>query len=224
MNLVHGLAVVLSVVLALALGTSPARAEPSAAAQPAFDLKRELKVGDLVFIRIDAKPFREVARATGSWTNHVGIVVDTTGPEPTIGESRFPFSGTTPLSRFVARSEHGRIAVMRLKDEPTAPQQAAIAAAAARRAHVFYDTGFDLDSRRQFCSRYVREVLLESTGAAVGEVETFSHLLTRQPDAPLGFWKFWYFGQIPWERRTVTPASVMRSDALRPVFDGTAGR
>jgi hypothetical protein len=36
-----------------------------------------LQVGDLVFIRVPHKPFREVAAATGSWTNHVGIVVDT---------------------------------------------------------------------------------------------------------------------------------------------------
>jgi len=182
-------------------------------------------LGDLVFIRVPMRPFREVAAATGSWTNHVGIVVgsDTEG-EALIGESTFPFSRTTTLSRFVARSEGGRVAVARLVDEPTNEQKKAIAGAARRRAGIFYDTGFNLRSRRQFCSRYVREVLREATGTEVGEVETFQQLLARRPGTRLGFWKLWYFGSIPWQRETVTPASVLASPALRVVFDGTANR
>ena len=186
-------------------------------------LARELKVGDIAFTRIDAKPFREVAKATGSWTNHVGIVLDVSRDEPVIGESKFPLSGTTTLARFVARSDGGRVAVLRLGTDLTPTQQAALRAAADRRAGIFYDTGFDIASaNRQFCSRYVREVVIEATGTPLGEVENFSKLLTRQPDVKLGFWKLWYFGNIPWERRTVTPASVMQSPALRPVFDGVA--
>jgi len=182
-------------------------------------------LGDLVFIRVPMRPFREVAAATGSWTNHVGIVVgsDTEG-KALIGESTFPFSRTTKLSRFVARSEGGRVAVARLVDEPTNEQKKAIAGAARRRAGIFYDTGFNLRSRRQFCSRYVREVLREATGTEVGEVETFQQLLARRPGTRLGFWKLWYFGSIPWQRETVTPASVLASPALRVVFDGTANR
>jgi hypothetical protein len=179
-----------------------------------------MAVGDVVFIRVGATPFVRVAEATRSWTNHVGIVVDTSGPEPQVAESRFPFSGTTTLSRFVARSEGGRVAVTRLDAPLTPDQQQAVAHAAAARAGVFYDTGFDLHSRRQFCSRFVREVLLEATGRPVGEVETFAHLLARAPGTDLGFWQLWYFGRIPWARETVTPASLLESPALRPVFDG----
>src|SRR4051812_46653168 len=40
---------------------------------------RQLRVGDLVFIRIAFRPFLEVADATNSWTNHVGVVVDVSG-------------------------------------------------------------------------------------------------------------------------------------------------
>jgi hypothetical protein len=188
-------------------------------------LAPRLKVGDLVFIRVPARPFREVAAATGSWTNHVGIVVGADGDgEALIGESTFPFSGTTTLSRFVARSEGKRVAVARLASEPTAEQREAIVEAARKRAGIFYDTGFNLHSRRQFCSRYVREVLLEATGTPVGEVQTFAQLLSRRPGTDLGFWKLWYFGRIPWQRETITPASVLSSDRLRPIFDGTVAR
>ena len=181
-----------------------------------------MKVGDVVFIRVGARPFREVADATNSWTNHVGVVVDTSGQEPVIGESKFPVSGRTPLSGFLARSEGGRVSVSQLVIEPTPEQRLQVAASADGRAGILYDTGFNLHSRRQFCSRYVREVLIEATGQSVGEVETFSHLLTSRPDANVGFWKAWYFGSIPWGRETVTPASLLRSSALRTVFDGVA--
>ena len=197
-------------------------AAASLAAEPVGELARSLQVGDIVFTRIGAYPFRKVAEATGTWTNHVGIVLDVSGQEPTIGESRFPFSGTTTLSRFVARSAGGRVAVMRLPTPLTPAQQAAIVAAAAQRRHVFYDTGFDARSRRQFCSRYVREVLLQGAGVEVGRVQTFRQLLASAPRTDVGFWRVWYFGDIPWARETVTPASVLHTPGLRAVFDGVA--
>jgi hypothetical protein len=208
----------------LASSPGPTRAEPvdEAAAASVRTLAPSLNVGDVVFIRVGARPFREVAAATDSWTNHVGIVIDTAGDEPLVAESTFPLSRTTPLSKFAARSEGGRLAIARLKAPLSDSQRRQLVAAAERRAGIFYDTGFDLHSRRQFCSRYVREVIEEATGVRVGEVETFATLLTRRPQTDLGFWRVWYFGQIPWQRETVTPASLLRSPELVPVFDGIA--
>ena len=212
-------------IASLLLATTPllhAAAPIPQSTMPVTALAPGLQVGDVVFIRIPARPFREVADATGSWTNHVGIVTDVSGGEPQVAESRFPWSGSTTLSRFAARSDGGRLAVARLSPPPTPAEQARIQAAAAHREGVLYDTGFDLHSKRQFCSRFVREVLVEATGRAVGDVETFATLLARQPDAHLGFWRAWYFGRIPWQRETVTPASVLRSPELALVFDGIA--
>jgi hypothetical protein len=209
-------------ILAAALFADAAARAQDLPVEPVQQLGQSLAVGDLVFTRIGAYPFRKVAEATGTWTNHVGIVLDVSGPEPVIGESRFPLSGSTTLSRFVARSAGGRVAVMRLATPLTPAQQQAVAVAASQRAHVFYDTGFDVHSRRQFCSRYVREVLLQATGRPVGQVEDFATLLAHTPQADTGFWRAWYFGRIPWQRETVTPASVMRTEGLQPVFDGVA--
>jgi cell wall-associated NlpC family hydrolase len=196
----------------------------NAATIPLPALAASVQVGDVVFIRVTARPFREVAAATASWTNHVGVVIDTGGPEPLIGESTFPLSGTTSLSRFIARSEDGRVTVQRLRTPPSTAAAQRIRAAAQRRLGVFYDTGFNLHSPRQFCSRFVREVLQEATGVTLGEVETFGSLLAQQPQTELGFWRLWYFGRIPWTRETVTPASLLRSRELAPVFDGVARR
>jgi hypothetical protein len=198
------------------------RTEKESAGHSGGRFPTPLRVGDLVFIRISALPFRWVARATGSWTNHVGVVIDVAGKEPVIAESRFPLSCTTSLSRFIGRSEDGRVAVTRLKTPLTEAQQQRVRIAANRRLGIFYDTGFNLHSRRQFCSRYVREVVGEATGTLIGEVETFATLLSLQPESRLGFWRLWYFGRIPWHRETVSPANLLRSSDLTTVFDGIA--
>jgi len=185
-------------------------------------LARQLIVGDVVFIHVRVLPFLKVAQTTASWTNHVGIVVETMGREPRIAESAFPISKTTSLSRFVTRSTQGRVAVRRLVKPLGTQHQSAIRQAAHSRLGILYDTGFNLHSRRQFCSRFVREVLAEATGNDVGEIERFSDFLARNPDVDLKFWQLWYFGRIPWQRQTVTPASLLNCSALRTIFDGYA--
>ncbi|WP_234413649.1 YebB family permuted papain-like enzyme [Ideonella sp. A 288] len=203
-----------------ATGAEPAASGAAAASATLAELTPRLAVGDLVFIRVGARPFVEVAAATGSWTNHVGVVVDTTGAEPVIAESTVPWSRLTPLSRFAGRSQDGRVAVAPSAAPLSTDQQRRVAEAAQRRLGTWYDTGFDLHSRRQFCSRFVREVLAEATGVQVGEVETFGQLLERHPEADQRFWTLWYLGSIPWQRETVTPASVLHSPRLVAVFDG----
>jgi hypothetical protein len=212
--------------LALAIGCAVAQADDGATpttlpGETVTSLASQLAVGDVVFIRVPFRPFRQVASATGSWTNHVGIVTALRDGQPVISESAVPWSRQTSLARFAARSDHGRLAVYRLGEPLTGEQQKRLADAAEQRMGVWYDTGFNLHSaNRQFCSRFVREVLLEATGTPVGQVQTFADMLAEQPSADLGFWKLWYFGHIPWQRQTVTPASLLHSPALHPVFDG----
>jgi hypothetical protein len=182
----------------------------------------DLRIGDMVFIRVPARPFREVASATNSWTNHVGVVVDDRGDEPLIAESTFPLSRTISLSRFLKRSEQGRCAVARLTCALTDTQRKALQNAADHRLGRFYDTGFNLGSRRQFCSRFAREVIDEATNIQIGKVETFATLLQDNAEPNLAFWRLWYFGRIPWQRRTVTPASLLQSPDVRIIFDSQA--
>jgi len=183
-----------------------------------------LEPGDLIFIRVRAPFYRKVASTTQSWTNHVGIVIDASAADPLIAESRVPFSCTTRLSRFIRRSEAGRVAVTRPDPPLDAHQREALRQAVRRRLGLLYDTGFNLRSRRQFCSRFVREVLEEATGLRVGTLETFSDLLRRNHKADLRFWRLWYFGRIPWQRETVTPDSLLYSAHTQLIFDGHVRR
>jgi hypothetical protein len=186
------------------------------------ELTRVLAVGDLIFIRVPFAPFRKIAAATGSWTNHVGVVVDIGAGGPVIAESKFPFSRMSSLHNFVGRSEHGRVAVSRLHTVLTEVERGRVLCAATRRLGVLYDTGFNVRSHRQFCSRFAREVIAEATGILIGEVESFATLLSRRPDTDLRFWTAWYFGRIPWSRETISPASLLASANLEVVFDGAA--
>jgi Permuted papain-like amidase enzyme, YaeF/YiiX, C92 family len=203
---------------------APAPMPPVLSVMASQQLARQVRVGDVVFIRVPQRPFLEVADATLTWTNHVGIVVTTNGREPVVAESTFPVSKLTPLTQFVDRSEAGRVAVMRLHEPLTALQQRGVYEAAEKRLGVLYDTGFDFRSSRQFCAKYVHEVLAEATGHPVGDVQSFEQLLQLNPDAKLGFWKLWFFGRIPWQRQTMSPVAIMNSPLLGEVFDGVAVR
>lgn len=184
------------------------------------EIAAALKIGDLVFIRVPIKPFREVAAVTGTWTNHVGVVANIPGEEPLIGESTFPFSRTTRFSKFVAKSEQGLVAVSRLKFDLSSHQNQLVQNAVKKRKGIFYDTGFDLYSNKQFCSRYVVDVIKESTGIVIGKIEPFYELFYRNPGANVKFWKWWFLGRIPWDRKTITPASLLNSTELKSIFHG----
>ena len=150
----------------------------------------------------------------------MGIIEAITDGKAVVAESTFPFARRTPFASFVKRSCGGRVAVSQLASPLGVAEQLALRREIQARIGTLYDTGFNLNSRRQFCSRFVREVLVEATGIEVGEIETFAQLLARQSGISLGFWKAWYFGRIPWQRLTVTPASVLQSPQLLPIFDG----
>ena len=68
----------------------------------------------------------------------------------------------------------------------------------------------------------MREVLEDAAGIRLGETEDFHTLLQRNPQADQTFWRMWYFGNIPWKRETVTPASLLRDNRLVVYFDGHA--
>ena len=84
---------------------------------------------------------------------------------------------------------------------------------------IWYHLGFDLDSPRQYCSKFVHEVYRDAMGISLGKVETFRELLDANPGSPLSFWKMWFLGRIPWDRRTVTPASMLASELLHTVYE-----
>lgn len=116
-------------------------------------------VGDLVFIRVPAGSSRDAAGTTSAWANRFGIVVDTSGDEPVIAEPAFAWTKLTPLSRFVAHTDGGRIALARRVAAPTADEQRNVHATAERRIDALLGNRFNLRARRGFCAQYVSDVI-----------------------------------------------------------------
>jgi len=188
-----------------------------------------LQDGDVIFIRV-AHPwvanfvFRHVAETTGSWESHVGIVFSDTNGGWQVAESSFPRSKFTPLAKFIARSDHGRFYITRFQNELTPAEQLALRRSAQARMGRWYGLGFNYDSRREFCSKFVFDVYREATGVAIGRLTTFRQLLADNPRAPMWFWRVWFFGRIPWDRRCVTTTSELRAQNFRPVYDSIKDR
>ena len=174
-------------------------------------------VGDIVFTRIGGPIFSRVAVTTQSWTSHVGIIVDYQLGDWIVAESGVPCVRKTPLRKFLGHSEDQKFAIMRLRTEPTDDEKRAMLRFADSQLGKFYSLGFDLQSRNTFCSKFVHDVVFESTHQSIGEIETFDQLLHRNPDTPLAFWRTWFFGFIPWQRTTITPASELLSPRLKIV-------
>ena len=174
-------------------------------------------VGDIVFTRIGGPIFTRVAETTQSWTSHVGIIVDYKHGDWIVAESGIPFVRRTPLRKFLGRSVDGRFSIRRLRAEPDDAEKRAMVKFADSQMGKLYSLGFDLESRNTFCSKFVHDVVIEGTRQPIGEVETFDHLLHRNPGTPLWFWRAWFLGSIPWHRTTITPASELESPLLRVV-------
>lgn len=185
--------------------------------------KPRLEVGDIVFTRIDNPLYREVARATGSWTSHVGLIVDATPGVELVAESAVPFSKVTPLKKFIARSADGMYAVKRPDVPLSAEDKIRLRAEASARMGKLYHLGFKYDSNRQYCSKFVYDVYAAACGIEIGSVQTLSEVLAENPGASKTFWEVWYFGFIPWERRVVTPANQYRDAHLKTVCEYLPG-
>ena len=180
----------------------------------------DIQIGDIVFIRCGAALLRKVADATSCWSNHVGVVIAHDKGDWIVAESRVPFSTTTTLQRFIARSEHSRYAIRRPRSL-SIEEQARLRESALRRMGILYHWGFNLRSSRQFCSKFVHEVFQDALGIKLGKVETFGELLQNNPQVNQRFWRIWYFGAIPWQRETITPTSLYLCPRLTTVLEST---
>ena len=178
----------------------------------------DLEVGDIIFTSIGNELFRQIASASLCWSNHVGMIIGHDGEDYLIAESRIPLSTTTTLSRFISRSNDNRYGIRRLATPLTTEQKLALVSQVPTRLNKLYHTGFDYDSSRQFCSKFVFELYDIALNIQVGKKETFQELLGKNPNAKLNFWKIWFIGQIPWDRTTVTPASLWRHPELSLIY------
>ena len=211
------LKVVTTLVLSVSIFTSTTEAARPQQDPVCTKIIPYVQSGDVLFTAVEAFVFREVAELTKSWTSHVGIIFQQNG-RWVVYESRVPKSSITPLCEFVARSANGQVALKRFNQPLNAKHISILQKAATERLGYYYHSGFDYDSdSKYFCSKYVYDVY-QQIGISMGNIESFKQLFENNPNADVEFWTKWYLGNIPWTRRTVTPASQLNDPNWVTVF------
>ncbi|MEI6521115.1 MAG: YiiX/YebB-like N1pC/P60 family cysteine hydrolase [bacterium] len=178
-----------------------------------------LQDGDIIFIRISNFLYKHVAETSCSWESHVGVVFRGEDDEWFVAESTIPVSKIKPLEMFIHKSENERFMVRRVRGGLTDDEKARLRTAAMSRMKKVYHLGFKYDSPRQYCSKFVYDIYREAIGKEVGYLQTFRQLISENPDAPVYFWRLWFFGFIPWRRKCVTTTSQLRDESLETVYD-----
>lgn len=181
------------------------------------NVSANLQEGDILFISINAFLYKQVAKGTGSWSSHVGFAIRE-GNDWYVLESKVPTVSKTPLRKYLSRTCNGEVMVRRLPSSLTKTQVDELKRAADKRHGQFYHLGFKYESQRQFCSKFVYQVYKEALGIELGKVQTLEQLLEENPQASVRFWRCWYLGFIPWQRKTITPASQIADPQLTTVF------
>lgn len=207
---VHKLVLPIAILTGVGIG-SPASATQhnySSLNEACSVAKSMVAEGDLLFTDIPVLPFRKVAETTMSWTSHVGIVFLNEDGEWIVSESKVPLSKETPICDFLKNSAQYRFEVRRLSRPLEKSELVQLRSKAKSLLGQWYDLGFNFDSNRLFCSKFVY-LVYQSIGIEVGELQTFHQLIRDNPKSPVGFWKLWYLGSIPLDRRTISPASQL---------------
>ncbi|WP_230425646.1 YiiX/YebB-like N1pC/P60 family cysteine hydrolase [Spartinivicinus ruber] len=179
-------------------------------------VKNNIKEGDLLFISIKSPLYKQVAKTTNSWVSHVGIALFEDG-EWVVAESAVPLSRKTPLRKYIKRTVGTQFSLCRLNQPINEEQLQKIKLGINNRLGILYHLGFNYSSQLQFCSKFVHEVFYEALSVQLGKVETFNELLLSNPNTNLLFWRLWYFGRIPWHRKTVTPYSQLIDEQLHTI-------
>lgn len=176
-----------------------------------------VREGDLIFLDMPNILFRRVAMATQSWTSHVGIVFQEADGRWIVAEGVIPSSRETPLCSFLKKSSRYKFEVRRLNRALDISEIAKMRNTSDSLLGKAYDLGFNIDSKKMFCSKFVY-LVYRSVGIEAGEIQSFQYLIAQNPQDSLTFWTFWFLGKIPSDRRTITPASQLHDSKFITVL------
>ncbi|MBY0316755.1 MAG: hypothetical protein K2Q26_14635 [Bdellovibrionales bacterium] len=175
-----------------------------------------LKEGDIVFLDIDSFVFEAVAAATQTWTSHVGIAT-LVNNQWVMVESTLPTSRKTPLCDYLDKTQNDHFAVRRLKGGMSPADLSRLKSYLDTQMGILYDTGFDYNSTRLYCSKLVYQSFYFVLNKEIGSIKAFQKLLDENPQGDTSFWKWWFLGSVPWERLTVTPKDQLIDSDLETV-------
>ena len=171
------------------------------------------RLGDLVFQSSPRGPLiNAIEGATQSPYSHCGIV-PRRDEAWVVVEAVEPVK-ETPLAQWIARGRQAGFAVYRF-EEKYADKLPVMIAAARRHLGKPYDMRYDFDDEKLYCSELIYKAFREATGEECGAVCRLGELNWRPYET---FIRMLEGGDLPLERRMITPRAVSEATQLKLVL------
>jgi hypothetical protein len=170
--------------------------------------------GDLIFHTSRSAQSLAIQRATHSPWSHMGVILHRDG-KPYVFEA-IATVRYTPLEKWIARGEHGRFVVKRVKQGLTPQQAAKLRQAAAAFANKPYDLYFEWSDERIYCSELVWKLYQQALGIELGARQKLREFDLTDP-AVRSKMRERYGNAVPLGEPVISPAAMFSTPILQTV-------
>lgn len=178
----------------------------------------ETKSGDLIFQHLPGPLTGMIADVTKSPYSHCGIIVKKkTGF--VVLEAVGPVK-ETPINEWIARGAGDRFTIVRLKD-PYQPAIPKIIRQAYRLSGRPYDIQYEWDDKKIYCSELIYKAVQAGSGLRLARFVRLGELAWRPYEKQI---RLIAGGDLPLDRRMITPADVAASDHVHTIFSSFPAR
>lgn len=177
----------------------------------------DIKNGDLIFQTSLSGQSKAVQLATKSKYSHCGLIYKD-GNDFYVFEAVQPVK-RTPLDKWIARGEHGKFVIKRLKnaDQVLTPTSLTnMKEVSEQFTGKNYDLAFEWSDDKIYCSELIWKIYQRATGLEIGKLEKLSDfdLINAAVKKKL---KERYGDRIPEDEIVISPASIFDSELLTTV-------
>lgn len=178
-----------------------------------------LEIGDIIFTK-EKGPlgfFSLVAKATGTWATHIGVVVGKDNQNNwIIAESTFPYSRIVSLDNFISRAE-GQIEIRRIKGCLKKEYKNKLSKEANILMGQRYDPWF---GEGLYCSKLVYEIynrigIKICLKTKIGDIVANTNI----SKFSIFLWRLWYGGSIPISQECITVIDILKSTIFETVYN-----
>lgn len=177
----------------------------------------ELRNGDLIFQTSLSGQSKAIQLATNSKYSHCGLIYED-GNDFYVFEAVQPVK-RTPLDKWIARGQHGKFVIKRLKNADQVLTPATLTKMKKVGDHFNgknYDLTFEWSDDKIYCSELIWKIYQRATGIEIGKLEKLSDFdLTNEVVKKK--MKERYGDRIPKDEIVISPASIFDSELLTTV-------
>ncbi len=169
--------------------------------------------GDIIFQSLSGDLPQHISGITQSPINHCGIVVVEKGNIFVIEASSDVCK--TPIEEWVQRGKGKKFALMRMKGIETWQEKRVVQEAFKFLGHP-YDFQYRWDDEKIYCSELVYKAYKRGIGVLLGNLKPLKEMNYKGHEE---FIKKTTGGELPLNRKIITPVDIYKSPLLYPIYD-----